>query len=250
MLKIEKGRKLLLGLLMLLVIAAISIALTTQKSYAAIDEMEPNNSVRQAQLIKVGTYVYGTQDDEADYFKFVAPISGTMKLTGYEDWNENTDSSYTDFDVYDSNQNKLLDVYDEADTSKAGTGTFGVYSGRTYYVKCRSAYWYSTYHFKVGYNIGTTSIKSVKAGKKAFNVKWAKKEKASFYQVRYIKKSVYSDYGWNKAKIVKLSKKTSSKTFTKLAKKNKYYVSVRVARTISGITYYSSWCKAKTVTTK
>ncbi|MGI6170795.1 MAG: hypothetical protein ACOYIC_03550 [Butyricicoccus sp.] len=46
------------------------------------------------------------------------------------------------------------------------------------------------------------------------------------------------------------SNKTVSKKVTKLTAKKKYYVRIRTYKTVSGKKYYSSWSKAKTVTTK
>lgn len=115
---------------------------------------------------------------------------------------------------------------------------------------CNGNYSGLDYHFKVSYVIGKTTIKSVKPAKKAFTVTWNKKAKASFYQVQYIKKSVHQDYGWSKAKTIKVSKKAKSKKIRKLARKKQYYVRVRVARTIKGVTYYSAWSPKKVVKTR
>ena len=46
------------------------------------------------------------------------------------------------------------------------------------------------------------------------------------------------------------SYKTTSKTVKSLKAKKKYYVRVRTYKTVSGTKYYSSWSKAKSVTTK
>ena len=88
------------------------------------------------------------------------------------------------------------------------------------------------------------------AGKKSFTVKWGKQSKANLkkftgYQVRYsMKKSMA------KAKMVKVKKTATSKTFKKLKKKTKYYVQVRTYTKKSGKLFYSKWSPKKTVKTK
>ena len=53
------------------------------------------------------------------------------------------------------------------------------------------------------------------------------------------------------AKTVTISKnKTTNKTISKLKAKKKYYVRIRTYKKIGSTKYYSSWSKAKTVTTK
>lgn len=92
-----------------------------------------------------------------------------------------------------------------------------------------------------------TSISSVAAKSKGFTVKWKKlTTQTTGYQIQYSTSSKFSS-----AKTVTVSKnKTTSKTITKLKAKKKYYVRVRTYKTVNGTKYYSSWSKAKTVTTK
>ncbi|MFR5874958.1 MAG: transglutaminase domain-containing protein [Eubacterium sp.] len=92
-----------------------------------------------------------------------------------------------------------------------------------------------------------TSISKVTAGKKKFTVKWKKyTTQTTGYQIQYSTSSKFSN-----AKTVTVSKnKTTSKTISKLKAKKKYYVRIRTYKTVSGTKYYSSWSKAKTVTTK
>ncbi|MBQ9015654.1 MAG: fibronectin type III domain-containing protein [Firmicutes bacterium] len=244
-----------------LISVVLVMILATATVFAAVDEREPNDSKQSANLIKMGAVVYGSTDDfEAfersgyDWFKFTAPISGTAKLTLQMDANYSSSMfPWVTMDVFDSSSNEIAGRSDDLDTDGASSVTFGVLSGKTYYIRCYGGTYMNGgmyYHFKVGYSIGRTTITSAKGKKKALTVKWNKKAKASFYQVQYIKKGTYQDYGWNRAKTVKVSSKSKSRTIKKLAKKKTYYVRVRVARTISGVTYYSSWSPKRAVKTK
>lgn len=241
-------RKKRLGLIF--VVMLMMFAYAGMPVFAATDEMEPNDDSLKANTIKMGTTVYGMISDsyEEDWFKFKAPISGTAKITVHADGGEYSDS-YVTLYAYDANMGQLDYMSDSLNDEKGETITFGVTYGKTYYVKCYS-YWDLDYHFNVAYSIGKTSITSTARKTKGFTVKWNKKSKASFYQVQYVKKSTYQDYGWSKAKTLKVSKDSNKKTISKLSKNKTYYVRVRVARTISGKTYYSKWSARKAIKTK
>lgn len=92
-----------------------------------------------------------------------------------------------------------------------------------------------------------TSISKISAKSKGFTVKWKKyTTQTTGYQIQYSTSSKFSN-----AKTVTVSKNsTTSKTISKLKAKKKYYVRIRTYKTVSGTKYYSSWSKAKTVTTK
>ena len=103
------------------------------------------------------------------------------------------------------------------------------------------------------YNINPkgTSVSKVKATKKGFKVTWKKQAtQTTGYQVQYSTSSKFK-----KAKTVTISKnKTTSKSVSKLSAKKKYYVRVRTYKTVKiggkSVKLYSSWSKAKSVTTK
>ncbi len=92
-----------------------------------------------------------------------------------------------------------------------------------------------------------TSISNLTAGKKKFTVKWKKlTTQTTGYQIQYSTSSKFKS-----AKTVTVSKnKTTSKTISKLKGKKKYYVRIRTYKTVGKTKYYSSWSKAKAVTTK
>ena len=72
------------------------------------------------------------------------------------------------------------------------------------------------------------------------------KRKRYVYEIRWSTKSNMSG-----AKSSSLTKNTQvKKSIGGLSAKKKYYVQVRTYKTVSGNRIYSSWSKAKTVTTK
>ena len=92
-----------------------------------------------------------------------------------------------------------------------------------------------------------TTLSSVSAKSKGFTVKWKKlTTQTTGYQIQYSTSSKFTS-----AKTVTVSKnKTTSKTVSKLKAKKKYYVRIRTYKTVGKTKIYSSWSKAKAVTTK
>lgn len=96
------------------------------------------------------------------------------------------------------------------------------------------------------------SLRSVKAKKKSFTVRWKKlttkmpAKRISGYQIQYSEKPNFS-----KSKIKKISgyKKTNV-TIKKLKSKKKYYVRIRTILKSGGKTYYSNWSASKSVKAK
>ena len=96
------------------------------------------------------------------------------------------------------------------------------------------------------------SLRSVKAKKKSFTVRWKKlttkmpAKRISGYQIQYSEKPNFS-----KSKIKKISgyKKTNV-TIKKLKSKKKYYVRIRTILKSGGKTYYSNWSGSKGVKAK
>lgn len=255
-----KGNLILISIfaVLLMLMSIVEVSATSQR------ESEPNDTKSAANMIKMGTSVYGSTpikdmgvyDQNYDWFRFQAPISGTAKLYVHTDGFTKDESDGLSVYVYDSNDNKLTSTFDPYSTSSGNSVTFPVKSGKTYYIHCYGSdgvigiFRNVDYHIQVDYEIAKTKITKVKGGKKKFTVTWSKQSKASSYQVQYIKRSVYDDYGWSKAKTVTVSNKSRSKIVKSLAKKKQYYVRVRVARKINGVTYYSSWSARKSVKTK
>ncbi len=93
----------------------------------------------------------------------------------------------------------------------------------------------------------TTLSSVVSSGSKKFTVKWKKQStQVTGYQIQYSTSSKFTS-----PKYVTVSGyKTTSKTISKLKGKKKYYVRVRTYKTVGKTKYYSSWSKAKSVTTK
>ena len=98
----------------------------------------------------------------------------------------------------------------------------------------------------------STSVKSVKGGKKSMTVKWKKQTKQTTgYQIQYSTKKKLTS-GTKTATIKK--NKTTSKKITKLNKNKKYYVRIRTYKTVKvngkSIKIYSSWSKVKSAKTR
>lgn len=96
-------------------------------------------------------------------------------------------------------------------------------------------------------NPKATTLSSLSAKSKGFTSKWKKQSiQVTGYQIQY---STSSKFTSPKTSTIS-SYKTTSKTISKLKGKKKYYVRVRTYKTVGKTKYYSSWSKAKSVTTK
>lgn len=91
------------------------------------------------------------------------------------------------------------------------------------------------------------SLSSVSAKSKGFKASWKKVSSVTGYQIQYATNSKFTK---GKKTATVSSASAVSKSVTKLKAKKKYYVRIRTYKTIKGKKYYSSWSKAKTVTTK
>lgn len=85
-----------------------------------------------------------------------------------------------------------------------------------------------------------SSVKSPK--KKQLKITWKKDKTVSGYQVQY---STSKKFYKSKSKAVTVSKKSTSKTISKLKSNKKYYVRVRSYKTINGKKVYGSWSSVK-----
>lgn len=98
-----------------------------------------------------------------------------------------------------------------------------------------------------------TSITGLKKAKNGFTVKWKKQAmkmsryRISGYQIQYASDDAFTK---NEKKVTLHGYKNVSKRITGLKGGKKYYVRIRTFRKIGENTYYSSWSKVKTVTTK
>ena len=92
-----------------------------------------------------------------------------------------------------------------------------------------------------------TSLSKISAATAGFTAKWSKQTKmTSGYELRYSTNSAMV----GAKKVAIKSNKTVSKKISKLKSNTTYYAQVRTYKTVSGKKYYSSWSKAKEVTTK
>lgn len=92
-----------------------------------------------------------------------------------------------------------------------------------------------------------TNVTKFVAGKNAFAVRWtAQKTQTTGYQIQC---STNDKFKSAKTVTVKGNSNVTKKV-TNLAAKKKYYVRVRTYKSVGKTIYYSTWSKAKTVTTK
>ncbi len=227
--------------------AALLLFLAPKQAFAAIDEVEDNNSFETATPISMNQNVYGTfaeslSDD--DYFKINLPQAGTVKLTIVND--KRADDGTLSWYRY-NNYFEFEDwSYLSFDTTKPATYSVQMNKGWNYLrLYMGSSDKFHPYHFKLTYVVPGTTIKKVTPAKKAFTVKWTKKSGTAKYQIRYSTKKSMS-----KAKTVNVSKAAKSKKIKGLKSGKKYYVQMRVVKKIGGQTYYSSWSSKKSVRVK
>ena len=93
----------------------------------------------------------------------------------------------------------------------------------------------------------STSIKKVKAAKKAISVIWKKVGGVKGYQVQVATDKKFKK---NKKTVTVKKQKTTKTTVKKLKAKKKYYVRVRTYKIVNGKKVYSAWSKVKSVKTK
>ena len=94
----------------------------------------------------------------------------------------------------------------------------------------------------------STSLSKLKAGSKSFTANWNKQTtQTTGYQLQYATNSKFTK---GKKTVTIKDKKIASKQISKLKASTTYYVRVRTYKEIKTFKYFSSWSKAKKVTTK
>lgn len=230
-------------------LACFIFVLVPTKAFAAIDEIEPNDSFDTATPINMNQVVYGITDGEEergkeDVFIVDLPITGSVKIVltndryAYDGWPIELMASNRYYESYG-----FLEKV-KTNNTRPTSFTFNLKKGINY-IRINSWTGNHPYHFKLTYVIPGTVMKKVAPAKRAFTATWTKKSGASSYQIRYSTKS-----SMNGAKTVNVSKSSKSKKIKKLKSNKKYYVQVRVAKNIGGQTYWSSWSSRKSVRTK
>ena len=97
-------------------------------------------------------------------------------------------------------------------------------------------------------NPKSTKLSKVSAKKKGFEAKWKKQStQTKGYQIQYFTDSKFKS--GNKTVTVNKNS-TTKKTISKLKAKKKYYVRIRIYKTVGKQKYYSDWSKSVKVTTK
>lgn len=241
-----------------LVLAVLTIAfMPATIAWAAIDESEPNDSFAQANKIPLNKAVYGEasarfgcfdSNHDEDFYKMNLPASGSVTITFVNDMYEK--STYNSDQLYIYVHNKYYEEVKRYTVTTRNTRpdktTISLSKGVNYIRIHASQYNKPNhpYHFKITYSIPRTTTK-LSARKKAFTVSWARKSGAAKYQIRYS-----TNKSMKNVKIINVSKNAKTKYIGKLKAKKRYYVQVRVVKSIGGILYYSPWSTLKSVVTK
>lgn len=97
-------------------------------------------------------------------------------------------------------------------------------------------------------NTVTTTISKVESKAKGFKVTWKKKSKIKGYEIQYSTSSKFKK-NETKTKVITNAKTTSANVSKLKGCNKKYYVRLRTYKLSAGKKNYSSWSKAKTVTT-
>ena len=143
------------------------------------------------------------------------------------------------------NQNKTIAVVNDSGTitaKKVGTVKITVSAAATANYKKSAA---KTITIKV-LPAAVTEFKVTNTAS-GIRLTWKKAAKSSGYQIQYAENSKFTS---GKKTVTIKSSKTTSRKITGLKAKKKYYVRIRTYQTVNGKKYYSSWSKAKSVTTK
>ena len=220
---------------------------TGKVTYAYYSDSKCTKAVAPANVKKVGTYyVKATLAADANY---AAATSAPAKFTIAKLTAKPKKASY----VYNGKAkkpgvtvkfgSKTLKSANYAVTYAKGRKNVGTYKIT---VKLKGAYaGTASTSFKIV--PAGTSISKVTPAKSAFTVKWKKQAKQTTgYQIQYATNKSFKSV---KKVTVKGPQKVSKK-ISKLKPGKKYWVHVRTYKKVGKATYYSSWSKAKTVTTK
>ena len=220
-------------------------ALSTQST---VVESEPNDEFDQATQVSAGDVVYGELDDRKyDYYKVNITQKGQVSLTFANDEYRSGGWNF-DATIYNPYYESVGSISVNERTTRPVCKTFNFTETGVYFIRVSnfiSDRVGHPYHLKLAYEIGGSDITSVVPAAKSGVVKWTKRINASKYQLRYA--TVKNMSG---AKIINVDKDKTSKKIKKLEKNKKYFVQVRVVRTIDGKDWYSSWSTKKVLKTR
>lgn len=104
----------------------------------------------------------------------------------------------------------------------------------------------STYSGTELLRLSFPKVGSLTGGKQSLTIRWSKNGSASGYEFQYAANASLS--GATKIRVTPGS--TTSKTVTGLVAGKTYYVRMRVVAVSGGVTYYSPWSSAKSITVK
>lgn len=252
---------------LLIFIAVTLIVFAGLLNVYAAKEYENNNDEAHANKLKLSTMTYGKltkHNDNEDYYYFVAPISGTIRIKLYEDTIDFPNSNYITAFIY--NPKYIPDSIHEVmgvNYFPVELQRYNVTEGEKYYIHINGdgpghVYASGSYHFRVDYDINDISIKKLVSYKRKIAVMygaiWLPKD--YYIQIQYVKNKDYKRTKWKKAKTKNYHKGWLSGSFANgqyirfLSKKTKYHIRLRAVGKIKGKKYYYEWSEKGSIKTK
>ena len=197
--------------------------------------------IQPATLSQDGTVTYECWDCDETYTEQISrPVKFALSCVNYT---YDDEPKYPDITVWDAQGNEISDseyYVDYEDHYSVGTGKV--------YVEFDGYKYSGTKTLSFNINPRSIGIKKLSAQPKGFQVKWnwREEEEASGYQIQYSQNASFS----NSKTVTIKSYWTELKRIVKLKAKTRYYVRMRVYKTVDGKNYYSAWGKSKSVVSK
>lgn len=261
-----------LGVAGALAVATSPLALAGPAAATTVSEQEPNGTTAEATVVSIGDTVEGTftsnetagqyEPDDVDVYQIKVGKTCKLTISFVNDAALPTSFMLTDFEsargtdfeplksAFTSKKGQLSDTSSASETYVVPKGTY--YFTLEYFAVLNSDP--LPYHLTIASSGSGVSLKSLKAGKKAFTAKWGKQSDVAGYQIRYTPSKTYKKSKWKKAKTKDVSAKKASVKVKKLKAKTKYKVQVRAVyegdEDLGIDDMYTAWSSAKTVKTK
>lgn len=228
----------------------ISLVLCIALLYCVSFNTYAQGKVETIKLDKTMKYTFDWgNDDFQHWYKFTAPITGTYTATTFtKDESVRNDSGAISIEILNSSENTISRGLWSGLSLKA-TAKAKLTKGKTYYIYIE--FWQnqkipmSTNIKLTSLNLKTPKFGKITAGKNQIKASWKKIKNINGYQIQYATNSKFG-----KGKSITVKKDKTIRTIKKLKRNKKYYVRIRCYKIVNNKKYYSTWSKAKPVTTK
>lgn len=198
-----------------------------------------SNQITKATLLKDGVIIPKCSCGVED-LKIVIPHPAKISLSKTK-FTYNGKSQQPKVTIYDS-ASKVISPSNYTVSYEKSRKSVGTHKVKIKFKKNYSGTTYRSYEIRPK----TPTLKSVSKLSRGFLVKWSKVSSVSGYQIQYSTNKKFT-----RSRIGTVEKKSAtSASVRRLSARKKYYVRIRSFKYANGSTYYSSWSKAKNVTTK